>query len=340
MRLPTLSPPAYRRVTLVALVALTFIIVSGAAVRLTGSGLGCPDWPTCADDRVVAPLEYHAMVEFVNRTVTGLVSLAVIVAVLGSLRRQPRRRDLAWLSLGLVGGVIGQIVLGGLTVLFELKPGFVMAHFLVSMVLLFDAVVLHDRAGRPDGPDPAGDPAGDGRPDGPDPAVDPGDAGDAVAWTADRDLRLLGSLAVAAAGLVLFLGTVVTSSGPHGGDENAERLQFALPQVARLHGAAVVVFLGLTVVALLRLRAAKAPTRVLRRGELVLAVSVAQAAIGYIQYFNGVPALLVGVHVAGAAAVWIAALRLRLSLSAPTPARPEAHPPTDDPVDAQISTPT
>ena len=319
MRLPTLSPPAYRRVTLVALVALTFIIVSGAAVRLTGSGLGCPDWPTCADDRVVAPLEYHAMVEFVNRTVTGLVSLAVIVAVLGSLRRQPRRRDLTWLSLGLVGGVIGQIVLGGLTVLFELKPGFVMAHFLVSMVLLFDAVVLHDRAGRPDGPDPGGD---------------------AVAWTADRDLRLLGSMAVAAAGLVLFLGTVVTSSGPHGGDENAERLQFALPQVARLHGAAVVLFLGLTVVALLRLRAAKAPTRVLRRGELVLAVSVAQAAIGYIQYFNGVPALLVGVHVAGAAAVWIAALRFRLSLSAPTPARPEAHPPTDDPVDAQISTPT
>jgi len=319
MRLPTLSPPAYRRVTLVALVALTFIIVSGAAVRLTGSGLGCPDWPTCADDRVVAPLEYHAMVEFVNRTVTGLVSLAVIVAVLGSLRRQPRRRDLTWLSLGLVGGVIGQIVLGGLTVLFELKPGFVMAHFLVSMVLLFDAVVLHDRAGRPDGPDPGGD---------------------AVAWTADRDLRLLGSMAVAAAGLVLFLGTVVTSSGPHGGDENAERLQFALPQVARLHGAAVVVFLGLTVVVLLRLRAAKAPTRVLRRGELVLAVSVAQAAIGYIQYFNGVPALLVGVHVAGAAAVWIAALRFRLSLSAPTPARPEAHPPTDDPVDAQISTPT
>lgn len=302
VRVPTLSPDAYRRVTLVALVALTFIIVSGAAVRLTGSGLGCPDWPTCADGRVVAPLEYHAMVEFVNRTVTGLVSVAVILAVLGSLRRTPRRRDLTWLSLGLVAGVVGQIVLGGLTVVFELKPGFVMAHFLLSMVILFDAVVLHDRAGRPDPPliGDAEPPAG-GTP----PPV-PG---------SDRDLRRLGSLAVAAAGLVLLLGTVVTSSGPHGGDENAERLQFDLPQVARLHGLAVVLFLGLILVVLWRLRAATAPVGALRRGEMVLAVSVAQAAIGYIQYFNGVPALLVGFHVAGAAVVWIAALRFRLSLS-------------------------
>jgi len=300
MRLPVLSPSAYRRVTLIALVALAFIIVSGAAVRLTGSGLGCPDWPTCADDRVVAPLEYHAMVEFVNRTVTGLVSLAVILAVLGSLRRQPRRRDLTWLSLGLVAGVIGQIVLGGLTVLFELKPGFVMAHFLLSMVILADAVVLHDRAGRPD-------------------VVGGGGSGGRRAWTADRDLRWLGSLVVAAAGLVLILGTVVTSSGPHGGDETAERLQFALPEVARLHGAAVILFLGLTLVALWRLRSAGAPPGVLRRGEVVLAVSVAQAAIGYIQYFNGVPALMVGFHVAGAAAVWLVALRFRLSFTAPAP---------------------
>ncbi len=289
MRLPTLSPAAYRRVTLVALVALAFIVVSGAAVRLTGSGLGCPDWPTCAEDRIVAPLEYHAMVEFVNRTVTGLVSVAVILAVLGSLRRQPRRRDLTWLSLGLVAGVLGQIVLGGLTVLFELKPGFVMAHFLLSMVLLANAVVLHDRAGRPD------------------------DGAAGRAWVADRDLRRLGSLLVVAAGLVLFLGTVVTSSGPHGGDEDAERLQFAVPDVARLHGAAVFLFLVLTLVTLWRLRAADAPAGVLRRGEVVLAVSVAQAAIGYIQYFNGVPAVMVGFHVAGAAAVWIVTLRFRLA---------------------------
>lgn len=289
MRLPTVSPAAYRRVTLIALVALTFIIVSGAAVRLTGSGLGCPDWPTCADNRVVAPLEYHAMVEFVNRTVTGLVSVAVILAVLGSLRRTPRRRDLTWLSVGLVAGVVGQIVLGGLTVLFELRPGFVMAHFLLSMVILADAVVLHDRAGRPD------------------------DAARPRPVVADGDVRRLGSLAVVAAGLVLFLGTVVTSSGPHGGDENAERLQFALPEVARFHGASVILFLGLVLVTLWRLRSSAAAAAVLRRGEVVLAVAVAQAALGYLQYFNGVPALLVGFHVAGAAAVWVATLRFRLA---------------------------
>ncbi len=298
MRLPHLSPATYRRVALVALVALAFIVVSGAAVRLTGSGLGCPDWPTCADDRVVAPLEYHAMVEFVNRTVTGLVSVAVILAVLGSLRRQPRRGDLTWLSLGLVAGVLGQIVLGGLTVLFELKPGFVMAHFLLSMVILANAVVLHDRASRADGP-----------------PVSPYGGG----WVADRDLLRLGSLMVVAAGLVLFLGTIVTSSGPHGGDENAERLGFAVADVARLHGASVILFLGLTLLTLWRVRSAGAPPAALRRGEVLLAVSVGQAAIGYVQYFNGVPALMVGVHVAGAVAVWVAALRFRLALAGLAP---------------------
>ncbi len=305
MRLPVLTPAAYRRVTLLALLALAFIVVSGAAVRLTGSGLGCPDWPTCANDRVVAPLEYHAMVEFVNRTVTGLVSVAVILAVLGSLRRQPRRRDLTRLSLGLVAGVLGQIVLGGLTVKFELRPGFVMAHFLLSMVLLANAVVLHHRAGRPDDDERA-------------------------AAVADPDVRRLGSLTVVVAALVLFLGTVVTSSGPHGGDENAERLNLAVPEVARFHGASVVLFLGLVLVTLWRVRSAGGLADVLRRGEVVLAVSVAQAALGYIQYFNGVPALLVGFHVAGATAVWIATLRFRLAFagsSARAPANSAVGPP-------------
>src|SRR3954452_7181028 len=124
----------YRRITCGALVAVTIIIVTGAAVRLTGSGLGCPDWPTCARGRVVAPFEYHAMVEFVNRTVTGLVSVAVALAVLGSLLRTPRRRDLTRWSLGLVAGVVAQIVLGGVTVLLELTPPIVMAHFVLSLV--------------------------------------------------------------------------------------------------------------------------------------------------------------------------------------------------------------
>ena len=120
-RLPDVSPDAFRRITLVALVALCFIIVTGGAVRLTGSGLGCSDWPGCEEEQFVAALELHPMVEFVNRLVTGLVSVAIIVAVLGSLRRVPRRRDLIVLSLGLVAGVVGQIVLGA--VHRRLRPG-------------------------------------------------------------------------------------------------------------------------------------------------------------------------------------------------------------------------
>ena len=289
MQAPRISPPAYRRLTLVAALAVGFIIVTGGAVRVTGSGLGCPDWPTCDNSRVVAPLEYHAMVEFVNRTITGLVSIAVILAVLGALVRTPRRRDLTWLSLGLVGGVLAQIVLGGLTVLFELKPQFVMAHFLVSLVLLADAVVLHYRAGWPD--------------EGP------------VRQVAPREVVGMGRLVVAAAGLAVFLGTVVTGSGPHGGDPDVERLRFDVPDVARAHGASVVLFLVVTLVTLWRLRKVGAPPALLRAGEVLLAVSAAQAVVGYTQYFTGVPVLLVGIHIAGAAAVWAAAIRFLAGFS-------------------------
>ncbi|MGI8983536.1 MAG: COX15/CtaA family protein [Acidimicrobiales bacterium] len=290
MRAPTLTPPTYRRITLFALVALCFIVVTGGAVRLTGSGLGCPDWPTCAENRVVAPWEYHAMVEFVNRTITGLVSVAVMLAVLGSVFRRPRRKDLLWLSVGLVAGVLGQIVLGGLTVIFHLKPGFVMAHFLLSMVLIANAVVLHHRAGRPAGPT---------RP------------------TVGDDLLTLGRVEGAAATLAIFLGTIATSSGPHGGDEDAERLPFLLPDVTRLHDIAVMLFLAVSLVVLWRLRRAGVARALQRRSEVLLGLLVAQGALGYVQYFTGVPALLVGFHIAGATAVWVAVLRLHLGLRTP-----------------------
>lgn len=291
-----LSPRTYRRITGASVLALGFIIVTGAAVRLTGSGLGCPDWPTCAGRRVVAPWEYHAMVEFTNRTVTGLVSVLVILAVLGSVVRQPRRRDLTWLSAGLVVGVIGQIVLGGLTVLFKLAPPFVMAHFLLSMAIVADAFVLHERAGLPDVPLVRR------------PAV-------------DTSLMPLGPLLVAACGLVLVLGTVVTSSGPHGGDIHAKRLPFALHDVARLHGSAVMLFLALTVASMGLVWRSGGPgaAELLRRGEVLLGVLIAQAAIGYVQYFTRIPALLVGFHIAGAVSVWLATLWFVLGLHTVSP---------------------
>jgi cytochrome c oxidase assembly protein subunit 15 len=302
------SPRAYRRVTLLALVALFVIVVTGGAVRLTGSGLGCPDWPTCTNDRLVAPWEYHAMVEWVNRMVTGLVSVAVILAVLGSLVRRPRRRDLVRLSLGLVAGVIGQIVLGGLTVLFDLAPPFVMGHFVVSMLLLWNAVVLFHRAGLPDAaPDD-------------NPAVLVGSfraiARKLPTRTADPGLVRMTRLLVVAAALVVLLGTVVTGSGPHGGDETARRFAFDIGEVARLHGIAVALFLGLVLYTVAGLVRSGASPVLLRRAEVLLAVLVAQAVGGYVQYFTGVPAVLVGIHIAGASAVWVATTWFHVTVAA------------------------
>jgi cytochrome c oxidase assembly protein subunit 15 len=290
VRRPTLSERDFHRITTVVLVLLVLIVVTGAAVRLTGSGLGCTDWPNCERGRFVAPWERHAMVEFVNRLITGLVSIAVIVAVAGSLFRVPRRKDLVWLSFGLVAGVIGQIVLGGIVVLFDLNPVLVQGHFILSMALVADAVVLQHRAGEAGGPRR--------------PVVTP-------------TLRRLGAALVVLGGLVIVTGTVVTGSGPHAGDIDAKRLPFTLHSAARVHGTAMIVFLGVTLVAMWRMRAERAPASVQRSAETLLFVLVMQAAVGYTQYFTEIPPLLVGLHVLGAALVWIAVLHLALGMSGP-----------------------
>ncbi len=296
MALPRLTPRRYAAVTRVALVLIGGIIVTGAAVRLSGSGLGCPDWPNCDDGRLVAPLEYHALVEFVNRTITGLVSIAVIVAVLGSLVRTPRRRDLTWLSLGLVAGVVGQIVLGGVTVLVDLHPAAVQAHFLLSMVILADAVVLHRRAGEDDGP---------------------------LASIVPERLRQAIWALVALAAIAVSTGTVVTGTGPHGGDEKAKRFAFAIETVSRVHGITVMILLAATLLVYNQARRAPGWDRLERPfNDLVLVIFV-QGAIGYTQYFMGVPAGLVLAHVLGATLLWVVVLRLALACRAPAVA-PEA----------------
>jgi heme a synthase len=306
VRLPRLSPSAYQRITLVAAILLAIIIVTGGAVRLTGSGLGCPEWPSCEPGSLTPheASDVNAMVEFVNRVFTGLVSIAVIVAVLGSFLREPRRRDLVWLSLGLVVGVFAQAVLGGLTVLFELQPPLVMAHFLVSLVLLANALVLYRRAGQPDAP--------------------------ATLVTAGA-VRTMGRLLLAVAGLVVVTGTVVTATGPHGGDEDARRFDFDIRVVARIHGSSVVLFVLLVLLTFWLLRRARAPRDVQQRLVVLLLVTLAQAGIGYAQYLTGIPALLVGFHLAGATAVWAAVIWFYLGLfgrdvsvpgAAETPRRP------------------
>lgn len=274
-----------------ALVALCFIIVTGGAVRLTGSGLGCSDWPGCEQERFVAPLELHPMVEFVNRLVTGVVSVAIIAAVLGSLRREPRRRDLTLLSLGLVAGVVGQIVLGAFTVAFELAPPFVMGHFLLSLVLVANAVVLHERAS-------------DDEPDG------------AAVAVVDPLTRRLAAAVLPTLVVAVVAGTVVTATGPHGGDEEAPRFGFDIEHVTRLHSVSVIVFVGVLLAVLGRAGREGAPARFRQRGEQLLVVSCAQAGVGWVQWFAGVPALLVGVHILGATLVWAAACRLVLATRA------------------------
>jgi cytochrome c oxidase assembly protein subunit 15 len=292
MRAPSISSKAYHRVTLLALISLGVIIVTGAAVRLTGSGLGCTDWPNCTEGQLVAPLELNPMVEFVNRVFTGVVSIAVILAVLGSLWRRPRRRDLVWLSLGLVAGVVAQIVLGGITVLTDLHPAAVQSHFVLSIVIVWDALVLHQRAGeaRP-GPFRA---------------------------TVPKSIRRFALGLAAWAMVVVVTGTVVTGSGPHGGDEEARRFGFAIGDVARIHGTTVVVFLAasLTLVYLAHRRGLW--VRLATPLTVLVWAIVLQGALGYAQYFSGVPALLVGLHVVGAVLVWVAAVRLTFATREPS----------------------
>jgi cytochrome c oxidase assembly protein subunit 15 len=287
-----LSPRAYRVVTLVAALLLAAIIVSGGAVRVTGSGLGCPDWPTCADGRLApqlfAPSAGHATIEYLNRLITGLVSMIVIVAVLSSLARTPRRRDLTWLSVSLVGGVIGQIVLGGITVLTDLHPVAVQSHFLLSLVIVTCAVVLHERAGEPD---------------------------DAVRTTVDPVAIRWSLIAVVLLVPAIIAGTVLTGTGPHGGDPEARRFALDPPSVARVHGVLVELFTLALVVALVTAWRRGASSRALTRGSIAIAVAIAQSVVGYTQYFTGVPALLVGIHIAGATALWVAVLRFHLALT-------------------------
>lgn len=293
--------------TRAALVLLVFIVVTGAGVRLTGSGLGCTDWPNCTEDRFVAELEAHQLVEFVNRAITGLVSVVVVAAVLGSLRRAPRRRDLVALSCGLVAGVVAQIILGGVVVLSDLNPWLVQGHFVVSMLIVADAVVLAHRAGIPDDAVER-------------PAVTPA-------------LMRWGQVLVAATALVLLTGTLVTGAGPHSGRESAaadaspaERLEAArairrLPMepgdAARIHSLAVLAFLVASTWVLVQLRRHGADDALTRAGSSLVTVLVLQGALGYTQYFTGVPPLLVGLHVLGASLVWVAALNLLLRMRAP-----------------------
>ncbi len=292
----SIKPETYRKLTLAALVLLTTIVVTGAAVRLTGSGLGCEDWPTCENNKLIDDFDYHGWIENGNRLLTGVVSLAVAGAVLGSLFRKPRRSDLTWLSWGLVAGVVAQIILGAIVVRLELDPRIVLAHFLVSMVLVWNATVLHERAGL-----------------------------DGAALTARGERRApafvwaQSTLTVAAIGL----GTIVTGSGPHTGslDDPIDRLPYSVSDAARVHSVTALV---LCAVALAIRFGPRLDPLARGRQSLVIAALAAQVGIGYLQYFTGVPVVLVGAHVLGASLLWIAVTRFHLVAGASAVAQAES----------------
>jgi cytochrome c oxidase assembly protein subunit 15 len=312
LRRHRLSPATYQWITKATVWALGFIIVTGAAVRLTGSGLGCTNWPDCSSGHIIAPWQYHAWIEFGNRLVTGLVSVAIVAAVLGSGFRAPRRRDLDLLSWGLVAGLMAQIVLGGETVRHDLAPQFVMSHFMLSLLLLADALVLHHRSAIPDGSlvPSRGGRGRRARPQASSAMVSP-------------EQVALCRLLIVTAGIVVFLGTIVTSTGPHGGSPKAKRFGFSLHDVAKLHASSVWLYLFFVVATLWSLMRSGAASSVVKRGEVLLVVVVVQGAIGYLQYFTGVPAALVELHVLGATLVWAATIWFNLGLFTSTvPAEP------------------
>jgi len=297
----TVTPRQYARTAYVALGALTLIVLSGAAVRLTGSGLGCPDWPKCYGN-AYPPLNAHAVIEFSNRLITGPVSIAAGAAWLFALRRRPYRRDLVWLGALLPLGVVGQAVLGGFTVRGALDYGWVMGHFALSMLIILAATLLAWRASHePSELEPALEHDGNGRP--------------GVAVAPDRTLILSLRALVALGALTIFAGTAATAAGPHAGGSPGQRInrlsfdgRTTMDFVIHRHGEIALAF-GLAALAVWWLARVRTAPAVVRRSLTALCVLLAlQGAVGLDQYATHLPTELVWVHVGLACGAWLAAL--------------------------------
>lgn len=285
----TVTPERYAQVARFALWTLALIVLTGAAVRVTGSGLGCPTWPKCTQTSLYTELNTHGVIEFGNRVLTSVVGFAAIAALAGALRRRPYRKDLVRLGALLPLGVVAQIVLGGFTVRYDLAPGLVMSHYLLSMLILIAAVALDWRAHR-----------------------EPEER----AVTNDRllgwGIRALLGLGAA----TIIAGTAATAAGPHAGGagtgdvikrldwKGAETLNFVISQHSKL--AAALGALAVTLWVLARRRGAS--TRQRRCLTVVCVLLGVQGAVGAVQYQLELPAEIVWVHVALAAATWVALL--------------------------------
>ena len=288
------------RVALVNLVANGAIVVTGGAVRLTGSGLGCPTWPRCTDESFVATPELagHGAIEFGNRLLTFVLAAAAVALVVVVFRSA--RRDLRPLAVLAFLGIPAQALLGGVTVLTGLNPWTVAAHFLLSSVLVAVSTVLWLRSREP----------GVGQP------------------VVRRPLALLVGGIAAVTAVVLALGTVVTGSGPHSGDLDGSgqpsggRMGFDPETISQVHADVVFLLVGLTVAMLVALYATDAPGRVTRAARDLLVVQLVQGLVGFAQYFTGLPVVLVLLHMLGAVLVTVLTARLVWSVRGPASGQP------------------
>ena len=262
------------------------LVLTGGAVRLTGSGLGCPTWPECTPGSYT-PVPYqaegqlHAWIEFGNRLLTFALLISALVAVVYVLKSG--RKDLRSLAAGQVLGIIGQGVLGGITVLTDLHPLPVACHLLLSMLLIAGATSLYSRRHAPQVKVPA----------------------------PTKTVSVISQLHLVVAFIVLILGTLVTGSGPHAGDEKAQRFGFDIRTVAILHADAVIFLVGITIALLVAASVAQSTKKAI---YIFFVITLAQGAIGYTQYLTGIPEALVAAHLAGATIFWISAWRIRLSV--------------------------
>lgn len=282
------SRDATRRVLLANLVAQVVIVVTGGVVRLTGSGLGCSTWPQCEPGQFTPvrheAVSWHPIIEFGNRTLTGLLVVIAIATAWAVLRGARRSRSVRVLALVPIVGVLVQAVIGGLAVLVKLNPAVVGSHFLISMALVAASTQLTLRFDQPDAPS---------------------------RWAVPQPQLALGAALVPLAALVLVLGSVTTGTGPHSGDENTP-YRFALDPVliTRAHSTAVWLYVVILVALLLLVRrSSSSPAGALRRTQVLLAVTLGQGLIGYVQYLTGLPGWVVALHMLGACVLVIAQTR-------------------------------
>jgi cytochrome c oxidase assembly protein subunit 15 len=298
-----MTPPKLRKWqhrTLIAnLVAQAGIVLTGATVRLTASGLGCPTWPECVAGSIAPTSEqteaFHKYIEFGNRLLTFvllIVAIASLVAVYKhnqdrKLSGLQKRRSLTILALGILGGIFFQAILGGITVLTGLHPLIVAAHFMVSIGLITIAVMLLVKAQ---------------------------ESGDAASLQVARPINIGMRVHVWLALAVIALGTLVTGSGPHAGDTNdIVRLGFDFRDITTAHAALVWLFVGLTSGLLVALHATSAPKPVTKQALYVFGICIAQGIVGYTQFFTGLPWGLVALHVLGACLLWIFSVKFYLT---------------------------